>query len=201
MKSGRASWLMGVAGLHVVICSSHLNGQTPEPPGLPGVPKEKQTTLGLYLTAREAYAKWEADPAGVKILDVRAPEEVLFVGHPAMSWNVPFMFQTLEWDSARRRFPMKPNADFVEQVGRFAGKGDTLLVMCRSGGRSAMAANRLAEAGYRNVYTITDGMEGDAVNDSSSVFFGQRLRNGWKNSGLPWTYAPDPGRMVLPGGH
>jgi hypothetical protein len=41
------------------------------------VPKEKQTSLGLYLTAREAYEKWKADPKQVKILDVRTPEEFL----------------------------------------------------------------------------------------------------------------------------
>ena len=63
--------------------------------------------------------------------------------------------------------------------------------MCRSGGRSAMAVNRLAQAGFTNVYQIIDGMEGDAVEDPDSVFLGHRFRNGWKNAGLPWTYEPD----------
>jgi rhodanese-related sulfurtransferase len=67
--------------------------------------------------------------------------------------------------------------------------------MCRSGGRSAMAVNGLAVAGFTNVYQIVDGMEGDAVKDPDSVFQGQRLMNGWKNSGLPWTYEPDPEKM------
>jgi hypothetical protein len=39
-------------------------------------------------------------------------------------------------------------------------------------------------------------MEGDVVNDPDSVFLGQRLRNDWKNSGLPWTYALTPERML-----
>ncbi len=26
------------------------------------LPKEKQTVLGLYVTAKEAYEKWQADP-------------------------------------------------------------------------------------------------------------------------------------------
>ena len=64
----------------------------------------------------------------------------------------------------------------------FAKPTDTILVMCRSGGRSAMAVNRLAEAGFTNVYNITDGMEGDEVKDPDSVYQGQRLVNGWKNS-------------------
>lgn len=69
--------------------------------------------------------------------------------------------------------------------------------MCRSGGRGAMAVNQLAEAGFTQVYNIVDGMEGDAVEDPESVFQGQRLRNGWKNSGLPWTYKIDPERLPL----
>ena len=53
----------------------------------------------------------------------------------------------------------------------------------------------LAAAGFTNVWQIIDGMEVDAVKDPDSVFQGQRLKNGWKNSGLPWTYQPDPERM------
>jgi len=41
-------------------------------------------------------------------------------------------------------------------------------------------------------------MEGDTVEDPDSVFVGQRLKNGWKNSGCPWTYKLTPERMVLP---
>ena len=46
------------------------------------IPKGKQTALGLYVTAKEAYEKWKAEPEKVKIIDVRTPEEYLFVGHP-----------------------------------------------------------------------------------------------------------------------
>ena len=49
------------------------------------IPKEKQTVLGLYVTAKQAYEKWQAEPEKVMILDVRTPEEFLFVGHPAMA--------------------------------------------------------------------------------------------------------------------
>ena len=75
---------------------------------------------------------------------------------------------------------------------------DTLMVMCRSGGRSAIAVNLLAAAGFENVYNITDGLEGDKVNDPDSAFHGQRLKNGWKNSGCPWTYDLTAERMLLP---
>jgi len=76
--------------------------------------------------------------------------------------------------------------------------GDTIFVSCRSGGRAAMAINQLAAAGFTHAYNILDGMEGSKVADPDSVFDGMRMKNGWKVSGLPWTYDLDPERMVLP---
>ena len=162
------------------------------------LPKGKQTALGLYVTAKEAYEKWQAETEKVKILDVRTPEEYLFVGHPTMAWKIPVAAQTYEWDAAKGQFPMKPLPDFVSRVKEVAKPDDTVMVMCRSGGRSAMAVNLLAQVGFKHVYNIVDGMEGDVVEDPASVFQGQRLKNGWKNSGCPWTYKLTPDRMVLP---
>jgi len=161
----------------------------------------KQTILGLYVTARDAYEMWKAAPDKVKILDVRTPEEVIFVGHAAMAWNVPVAAQSYQWDAEKQQFPMNPLPDFVTRAQTIAKPDDILLVMCRSGGRSAIAVNMLAKAGFTTVYNITDGMEGDAVKDPGSVFNGQRLVNGWKNSGLPWTYKVDSDQMVLPTEH
>jgi rhodanese-related sulfurtransferase len=162
------------------------------------VPAEKQTVLGLYVTAKEAYRRWEAEPDQVKIVDVRTPEEVLWVGHPPMAWKIPVVAVTYEWDADKKQFPMRPLPDFVTRVQTVTTLDDTLMVMCRSGGRGAMAVNLLAKAGYKNDYNVVDGMEGDSVDDPDSVFQGQRLVNGWKNSGLPWTYKIDPARLVLP---
>lgn len=162
------------------------------------VPADKQTTLGLYVTARQAYEEWKAAPEKVLVVDVRTPEEFLFVGHADMAWNIPVAAQSYQWDADKKQFPMKPLPDFVARVQKVAKPDATLLVMCRSGGRSAIAVNQLAQAGFKHVYQITDGMEGDAVKDPDSVYRGQRLVNGWKNSGLPWTYHADPARMILP---
>ena len=164
------------------------------------LPKEKQTALGLYVTAKEAYEKWKAEPEKVKILDVRTPEEFLFVGHPEMAWKIPVATQCYQWDPEKKQFPMKPLPDFAARVSEVAKPDDTLMAMCRSGGRSAIAVNLLAKAGYKNVYNIVDGMEGDTVQDAKSVFAGQHLVNGWKNSACPWTYKLTPDRMVLPEG-
>ena len=162
------------------------------------LPKEKQTVLGLYVTAKEAYAKWHAAPEQVKILDVRTPEEYLFVGSPEMAWKIPVIAQSYEWDAEKGEFPIKLLTDFVSRVKEIAKPEDTIMLMCRSGGRSAIAANLLAKAGFKHVHNIIDGMEGDANGDSASVAQGQQLKDGWKNSGCPWTKQLTPERMVLP---
>jgi rhodanese-related sulfurtransferase len=162
------------------------------------IPKEKQTVLGLYVTAKEAYEKWQAEPEKVKILDVRTPEEFLFVGHPAMAWKIPVIAQSYEWDAGKGQFPMKLIPDFVSRVQEVTKPDDTIMVMCRSGGRSAIAANLLAHAGFTRVHNIIDGMEGDANGDSASAAQGRQLKSGWKNAGCPWTKKLTPERMVLP---
>ena len=161
------------------------------------IAKERQTTLGLYVTAKEAYDLWQADPS-VKILDVRTPEEFVFVGHAPMAWNVPFALQTYEWDPAKKGLRWELNPDFIAAVRAWARPDEKILTSCRSGGRSAMAINALAAAGFTNVYNILDGMEGSPVKDADSVFDGMRVKNGWKNSRLPWTYDIQPERMLLP---
>ena len=174
------------------VFQSSLIGQTVKPL----LPKEKQTTLEIYVTAREAYDMWKANPDKVKILDVRTLEEYIYIGHPAMAWNIPLMLQTYEWDAEKKHFPMKPNPDFLKTVKEVFQTGDIILVTCRSGSRSAKAVDQLAEAGFKTVYNITDGVEGDLVKDPESVFAGQRMMNGWKNSGLPFTYSIDP-KLIL----
>ena len=162
------------------------------------IAEARLTSLGLYVTAKEAYSMWQADPGRVTILDVRTPEEWVFVGHAPMAVNVPVAFMAYRWDEEKHGYPWELNPDFVELVqARFAPQ-DTILVSCRSGGRSAIAINTLAAAGFRNAYNILDGMEGSTVNDPDSVFHGMRLKNGWKASGLPWTYDLDPEAMALP---
>jgi rhodanese-related sulfurtransferase len=162
------------------------------------LPEGKRTTLGLYLSARQAYDKWLADPEKVVLIDVRTPDECLFVGHPPMAWKIPVAAQLYEWDAAKKQYPMKPTPDFVARVQSEARPEATILVMCRSGGRSAIAANMLAAAGFKDVHNIVDGMEGDVVAEQDSVFRGQRVKNGRKNSGCPWAYQLTPERMLLP---
>jgi rhodanese-related sulfurtransferase len=160
------------------------------------LPERKQTTLGLYVTAAQAYEMWKAEPGKVKVIDVRTPEEFAFVGHPQMAWNIPLLFVTYQRKDGRTEHGVKMNQDFVAEVQKMAGPTDILLVTCRSGDRSAMAVNQLAAAGFKNAYSIIDGVEGDKVEDTESVFYGKRMRNGWKNS-APWEYGYDPEKIIL----
>jgi rhodanese-related sulfurtransferase len=162
------------------------------------IAEARRTSLGLYVTAKEAYDMWQADP-GLKILDVRTPEEFVFVGHAPMSVNVPFALQTYDWDPEKKALRWELNPEFVAAVQAWAAPDEQILVACRSGGRSAMAINMLAKAaGFTRAWNILDGWEGSQVKDPESVFDGMRMKNGWKNSGLPWTYEIDPARMTLP---
>ena len=161
------------------------------------IPKSKQTTLGLYTTSAEAFEKWRLDPE-IRILDCRTPEEYVFVGHAPMALNIPKQFMTYEYSADDKGPVMRNNPDFMGEVTAKLKPSDTIYVMCRSGGRSAKTVDMLAEAGYTKVYNIVDGFEGDKIKDEGSYFNGKRMRNGWKNSGAPWTYALDPDLMYLP---
>ena len=147
------------------------------------VPENKQTTLGLYVTALEAFSKWH---------------EYVFVGHAPMAVNIPILFFKNEFDTEKNRPLMPLNEKFVAEVKKKFKETDTILVMCRSGGRSAKAVNLLAEAGFKNVYNIVDGFEGDKLDIEGSYNKGKRLVNGWKNSGAPWTYELDSKLLYLP---
>ena len=171
-------------------------GAASENPANSELPKEKQTILGLYVNAAQAYEKWRAAADKVKIIDVRTPEEYAFVGHPDECWNVPLAFATYRRRNGITEYGPEMNPNFVAEVKMIAEPNDTLLLMCRSGGRSAMAVNLLAAAGLKNVYNVIDGFEGDKVNDPGSVFHGKRMRNGWKNS-APWVYTIDPEKVIL----
>lgn len=170
--------------------------ETSGSPSREEIPENKQTTLGLYVNAVQAYEMWKSDPDRIKIIDVRTPEEYGFIGHPDTAWNIPLAFVTYTRKNGITEYGPMWNTEFIDEIKNIAGKDDPLLVMCRSGDRSAMAVNKLAAAGYNNAYTITDGFEGDKVDDPGSVFHGKRMRNGWKNS-APWIYTIDPEKIIL----
>jgi rhodanese-related sulfurtransferase len=152
------------------------------------IPTKKQTSLKLYVNARQAWEKWSANPDTTHILDVRTPAEYIFIGHAPMAVNIPIKFLNNTLNPMTLKPGMQNNENFIADVKKKFKKSDTILVMCRSGSRSAAAVNLMAKAGFQKVYNIIDGFEGDSLKDSDSYQNGKRIINGWKNSGAPWTY-------------
>jgi rhodanese-related sulfurtransferase len=171
------------------------------------VPSSNQTSLGLYVTPREAYEMWEADPDGVTILDVRSFEEYVFAGHPEMAKNVPLAFLRYERPPADAEpaprtpgtlppgFSIEPNAEFLPEVKSVCGEDETILVLCGSGGRAAKAVDMLAKAGFTKAYNIVNGFEGELVLDPTSPDFSKNKDNGWNDVGLPWGRKINPDLM------
>lgn len=162
---------------------------------LSNIPQKKQTILNLYLTAKAGYEKWENSPDNIIIIDTRTLGEYIFVGHGAMAYNIPIKFLQPNPDSAP---VMVLNKNFVSDVKIKFKETDTILVICRSGMRSVMAVNMLARAGFKRVYSIIDGFEGDKLKNPDSPDNGKRVINGWKNSNAPWTYELNQEQMYRP---
>lgn len=162
------------------------------------LPAGKRTIAGKYLSAKETYEMVVANPKKVFFVDVRTPAETQFVGiADQVNLNIPYMLDDYSsWDCKKNRFQMNPNSAFATKIADAMAahglkKSDPVILMCRSGDRSAAAANLLTNAGYTNVYSVYDGFEGDMSKE------GRRSVNGWKNANLTWGYTLDQARAYL----
>lgn len=114
---------------------------------------------------------WQWVRAGQAVLvDVRSDAERDWVGFVpgalAVAWK--------QWPG------MLPNPDFDAQLRAAVPPGASVVLLCRSGVRSAAAARRAAQLGI-TAYNILEGFEGDPDEN------GQRnRRGGWRFHGLPW---------------
>jgi len=164
--------------------------------------KKKQTKLGLYMTAEQAYKHVDANMDKTLFVDIRTPSELNYLGAATlMDAHVPAVFMdSTGWNDKKHRYNRAKNKTFVVDMDKALQKkgltkNDTVILMCRSGKRSASAVNTLADNGYTKVYTVVDGYEGDKVKKGPNK--GKRMKNGWKNSGLPWTYSLDKDYMYI----
>jgi rhodanese-related sulfurtransferase len=99
---------------------------------------------------------------------------------------------------ARENFKWEPNPGFATKVARRLdqkglAKHDAIILICRSGLRSAKAAKFLADLGYTQVFSVPEGYEGDKAESGPQKW--QRVVAGWKNAGLPWPYKLDKAKM------
>jgi rhodanese-related sulfurtransferase len=130
------------------------------------------------LSSRQASEMLEK--SNTYLIDVRTIAEYVYVGHPLTAYSVPLGF----WDE--KGIKNRPNTRFEEDLKALFKQEDVLIFICRSGGRSRLAAERAVRAGFKNVFNVSEGFEGGI--DSR----GLRTIDGWKNAGLPYTYNIDP---------
>jgi len=166
----------------------------------PADPK-KQTPWNLYVDSKEAYDLKMQLGNKALLVDVRDPAEIQFTGFTDVAdVNIPFKLVNIKkWNSMKSVLQMENNPDFIADLektltSKNLTKDDTVIIMCRSGGtRGAPAANVLFDKGFKKVYVVTDGFEGGTLKEGDKK--GWRLKNGWKNSGLPWSYKLNKEKM------
>lgn len=109
------------------------------------------------------------------LVDVRSAEERQFVGHVPGSIHVPWATGTA----------LTRNPRFVRELearlSAHGGKEAVALLLCRSGKRSVLAAQAAEAAGFRHVFNVQEGFEGelDALQQRGHG-------DGWRFHQLPW---------------
>lgn len=122
------------------------------------------------LTPGETWALLQSDPRA-KLVDIRAREELALVGRLPGAVEIEI-----------KRFPAWiDNDNFLPAVRERLSPDDLILLICRSGKRSHKAAEWLTREGFPNCFNVLEGFEGDRNEHS------QRVVNGWKVLGLPWS--------------
>jgi len=122
------------------------------------------------VSPREAWTLFSSGQA--QLVDVRTAEERKFVGQVPGTLHVPWAQGTA----------LTRNPRFVRELENKVGKDDVVLLLCRSGKRSVLAAEAATKAGFRKVFNILEGFEGEL--DAQQ----QRGHDdGWRFHGLPWT--------------
>ena len=106
------------------------------------------------------------------LVDVRTAEERKFVGYVPDSLHVAWMTGT----------SMNRNPRFVKELEvKLKDKAAVVLFLCRSGKRSAAAAEAATKADYRSAFNVLEGFEGD-LNEARQ----RGQAGGWRLHGLPW---------------
>jgi rhodanese-related sulfurtransferase len=129
------------------------------------------------LSPTDAY-RTLVDDATAVLVDVRTRAEWSYVGGPDLS-SIGRDVVRIEWVGFGDG---TPNPDFLPALERAgAARATHVLFLCRSGVRSAAAADAATAAGWRRASNVADGFEGplDAAGHRGAAA-------GWKASGLPW---------------
>ena len=132
-----------------------------------------------HITAREAHDMLGHEP-NAAFIDVRSDMEYLCIGHPVGAVNIPWIDEP--------DYVINPN--FEREVRKLilggviaSAEHDSVpvILICRSGNRSSEAGNLLIEHGFKRVYNVIDGFEGELDEKHHRSTLG-----GWLYDGLPW---------------
>lgn len=121
------------------------------------------------VTPAQAWALLQTGAAA--LVDVRSAEERKFVGHVPGSLHVAWANGT----------SLTRNPRFTRELEAKVAKDAVVLLLCRSGKRSALAAEAATKAGFTQVYNVLEGFEGelDAQQQRGHA-------DGWRFHALPW---------------
>ncbi|MFZ6731030.1 rhodanese-like domain-containing protein [Undibacterium sp. Ji42W] len=116
---------------------------------------------------------WKLQQQGLAVIvDVRSNEERKFVGHLPDSLHVAWATGTA----------LTRNPRFVKELeGKLKDRQTVVLLLCRSGKRSALAAEAATKAGLPHVFNVEQGFEGDLDEAQQRGHSG-----GWRFQKLPW---------------
>lgn len=135
--------------------------------------RERAHVAGLKfaggLEPQEAWALFDAGLA--HLIDVRTAEELKFVGHVPGSLHVAWQTGTA----------LIKNPRFLRELQQKVARDDIVLFICRSGKRSAAAAEAATAAGFLHVFNVLEGFEGD-LDDQQR----RGEKGGWRHRELPW---------------
>lgn len=144
----------------------------PELEALAQVREAAQSTGLTYAGGVSPQLAWRLFDSGHAVLvDVRSAEERKFVGHVPGSVHIAWATGT----------SLTRNPRFVRELEAKLGKEQPVLLLCRSGKRSVVAAEAAAAADLHNVFNVLEGFEGEI--DANQHRGGS---DGWRFHGLPW---------------
>ena len=104
--------------------------------------------------------------ANAVIIDVRTLEEY-GAGHPPKSYNIPFPHIHSRPNHPEIYIAQDPGQFVNDVIAAFPDKSTPILTLCRTGYRSVLAANLLADKGYTNVRNIWQGFVGRTKVDTA----------------------------------
>ena len=114
------------------------------------------------------------------LIDVRSSMEFKYVGHPCNAIHIPLK-EPPDWEISANfinnvQAELKKNFSDIQNISNI-----NILLLCRSGKRSSEAALLLEADGYKCLFNVYDGFEGD-----KNINGHRNLINGWRFSNLPW---------------